>query len=292
MSFNDPFECRPLAYFDMEDPRSDEWFRSQLKSRGVKKPSERFLFKRRFRKEWGKPRPLREPGFEGKWILESTGIYSLTLKPDDTLMWAHYASEHMGVCIRFDTQQWPFNLAWKVDYATEYPIINGAIDSGDETLKKSVLTKALCWKYEAEWRLIMRTLDPEERRRLAGRSDQIAQWTLAEWRPGIYQIPTTAIREVIFGLRVPSEEKERIAVRLQEAQSTAKCFEVRRSVSTYQLEIFELHPRARTLNCRLRRRGDDRVAVLRAFAMWPGRVLDTHFSHRRKREAKWRLRRA
>jgi hypothetical protein len=51
------------------------------------------------------------------------GILALTANPAHTLMWAHYADSHKGVCIGLSTRQKPLNGARPVHYMNEIPVI-------------------------------------------------------------------------------------------------------------------------------------------------------------------------
>ncbi|MBU0903419.1 MAG: DUF2971 domain-containing protein [Gammaproteobacteria bacterium] len=49
------------------------------------------------------------------------GILCLTEDPLNILMWSHYAHNHTGICIGFDTESSPFNSAKQVTYNGERP---------------------------------------------------------------------------------------------------------------------------------------------------------------------------
>ncbi len=76
-------------------------------------------------------------------------IYCLTEDPASPLMWGHYAASHTGICLEFDTRLNPFPAVEQVQYLTTYPA-RDLPTMGQEPL----VTKAIYWAYEAEWRLI------------------------------------------------------------------------------------------------------------------------------------------
>ncbi len=93
---------------------------------------------------------------------EQRGIACFSAHVTDLMMWSHYADGHRGFCLEFDTSLPPFSRALEVNYSDSVPTID-PIDvlvekyreaDGNELLKAFVLTKALCWSYEREWRLI------------------------------------------------------------------------------------------------------------------------------------------
>lgn len=100
-------------------------------------------------------------------LLEDVKILCLTVRPDNGLMWSHYADSHKGVVLRFrsipafDT---PYGLAKPVNYVDEIPPLVGEQELADsfagvgtfdkaEILNRAVYTKAADWRYEEEWRL-------------------------------------------------------------------------------------------------------------------------------------------
>lgn len=92
---------------------------------------------------------------------ELVGILCLTEKPDNLLMWAHYAESHQGFVIEFDSTDVFFNQRLssedelrhirKVEYSKKRPTFNlSEIQSFTPFLIKS-----LDWEYEQEWRMLM-----------------------------------------------------------------------------------------------------------------------------------------
>ena len=77
----------------------------------------------------------------------------------------HYAASHQGVCVEFDTSKWPVAmrpLLFPVSYLDERPTYHfprgpGQADRREWTLEmaKALTTKAKCWSYEEEWRLLV-----------------------------------------------------------------------------------------------------------------------------------------
>jgi hypothetical protein len=82
------------------------------------------------------------------------GIYCLTPDPLSTLMWAHYGANHTGICLEFHVSNLLFLKALAVEYQVEYPEILTEELYTRETVAKVLLTKAECWRYEEEFRLI------------------------------------------------------------------------------------------------------------------------------------------
>jgi len=86
--------------------------------------------------------------------VDALGILSLSSKPDSALMWSYYANSHKGMCLGFDTSDKMFQSAHAVRYqrkAPEYRLDGPPLANAEAF----VLTKALKWKHEEEWRIIM-----------------------------------------------------------------------------------------------------------------------------------------
>ena len=93
---------------------------------------------------------------------EQRGIACFSATVADIMMWSHYADGHRGLCLEFDTAQPPFNKAQEVHYVDTPPLLSPvdvlvedpSDDKNDTLLRAFVLTKARCWSYEQEWRLM------------------------------------------------------------------------------------------------------------------------------------------
>ncbi len=105
--------------------------------------------------------------YQKKIVAEKFGIFSLTKKNKNILMWSHYGDSHKGVCVRFngkklydfiikDCVMKKLVISWDyVLYQSKYPVLNPyELDERDRVLK-SLLIKSSSWKYENEFRLIL-----------------------------------------------------------------------------------------------------------------------------------------
>jgi len=78
------------------------------------------------------------------------------------ILWAYYASNYSGVCFEFSTLH-TFHNVCKVEY-NDHP--SKVFDEEElyveafEILKKALLVKSNCWKYEKEWRLFADEYSP------------------------------------------------------------------------------------------------------------------------------------
>lgn len=104
---------------------------------------------------------------ESRKIITSTQVLCLSEVFDNILMWSHYAKNHTGAVLRFsciDYLDSAWGVAQPVKYEAAMPTLwneNEFIEfmSGQrvlnvrEVLDKALLSKAVEWSYEKEWRL-------------------------------------------------------------------------------------------------------------------------------------------
>jgi len=131
------------------------------------------------------------------------GALSLSEDPKNDLMWSHYAEDHRGYLLGFDSTHPYFNEKItpsdelrhlrKIIYTKERPKINLMKTNGVELF----LTKGMNWQYELEWR-IMRPF-----------RDAIEVIERMPYPIYLFNFPPSAISEIILGFRM-SEEKKKI----------------------------------------------------------------------------------
>jgi hypothetical protein len=87
---------------------------------------------------------------------ENIGIFSMSAKRDNLLMWSHYADCHRGICIEFKTTEGALFGCDLLDvyYDGNYPRLNVCDDVDFEFVKRCLRTKSADWDYEKEWRII------------------------------------------------------------------------------------------------------------------------------------------
>lgn len=116
-----------------------------------------------------------------KWASFEWGILCLTKRPDNFVMWAHYAAAHRGFLLEFDSENIFFNahsvdyIDWlwfgegppfshpgfgnirDVDYTQQRPYT----DNAEEIPLDSFFTKSKDWEYEEEVRMIFPIHTPD-----------------------------------------------------------------------------------------------------------------------------------
>ena len=95
-------------------------------------------------------------------LRENSGVVSLSESCESLLMWAHYASNHQGMCVEYDllsiNQQLKFTPVPVIYSSERFRADSFNINSvGSESFRvlTHILTsKSLEWSYEKEWRII------------------------------------------------------------------------------------------------------------------------------------------
>jgi hypothetical protein len=167
-SFNDPFDLRAVFSFDAPPEqqradflRSSRMFAPHLSNAEHEADADRVM------REALNPENISVTTsvfqlMHNRLMTSAVGVYCVSERCDDVLMWAHYADSHKGVCLEFDGYSSLMAQAQQVDYVEMRPSINPYLsDDPVATMEKAFLTKAEQWKYEGEWRLI-RTEGPGE----------------------------------------------------------------------------------------------------------------------------------
>lgn len=92
---------------------------------------------------------------------DTRGVLAFSATCESVLMWSHYADEHRGICIEFDTSELPHNQLSNVRYDGDRSVKASDVYAwklgGDESAAKRAFdthfySKAPDWHYEQEWR--------------------------------------------------------------------------------------------------------------------------------------------
>ena len=163
-SLNDPFEFKFTVSFDASLEAKIKKYSPFLqrtenlnKDKANAKAKEFFISKDSIvMRQWEEQR-LKELN---EILFSKTCICCFSEKKDDILMWAHYASSHEGVCLRFEPKG-PNGIrfiarAFEVNYPEDdnYPNIDFYNDTWETFVEQSVLTKSKHWIYEKERRQV------------------------------------------------------------------------------------------------------------------------------------------
>ena len=141
-----------------------------------------------------------------KGFNENIGVLALTEKPDNLLMWAHYAQNHKGFVIEFDGDHEYFHKQLsssdelrylrKVRYSDKRPNIRLS------TLEEATdifLTKSKEWEYEQEWRIMRPLRDATETINVNGEAIHL------------FSFPPDCVTGIIFGCRTQPRLRQEIS---------------------------------------------------------------------------------
>jgi Protein of unknown function (DUF2971) len=209
-NFNDPFEFLPKirgeitdeeieAKFD-EPAYRENYFRYHLEQGivGSRDDFEKWLEANKvqllaamttaYRGRDYKPQDFREIA------ARKFGVTCFTPKRDNLLMWAHYADNHKGLVIGVEKEFFGpliYEVAYEPERVVYSPVMTG--DPRTSTTVTVLRTKSPDWRYEEEQRAII-------------------PWALCIEESGhwFYPIHPSAIKEVIFGVRIDSALRQSI----------------------------------------------------------------------------------
>ena len=212
--FNDPFEFRPR----IQSVASEEHVRAyvednfeqlveqQLDKYGalIKAPPQPALKELLYQQKARIPELFRllEPPMIAKVsslldgaLNQNVGVLCLSEVRDSILMWGHYAENHRGFVVGFDskhpffslrrTEQDEFGILRQVDYQRKRPIVTLSDTSSPAWFQ----TKSEQWAYEKEWRIV-RVL-----------SDANCQLQCTPFPICLFDFPADAVLELIVGMR-------------------------------------------------------------------------------------------
>lgn len=86
---------------------------------------------------------------------ENVGVCSFAGDARNILMWAHYASNHSGVCLQFQVAAdiSIFSRALTIEYSSDYPVVDYFEDI-QKSFIPTLFRKSNEWKYEMERRIV------------------------------------------------------------------------------------------------------------------------------------------
>ena len=97
--------------------------------------------------------------------IRTCGVASLSATPFEVLMWSHYADNHRGICIEYErtaNNDLGGSACRRVEYSNRRPITKDLsfFQDPEGFTNRILYTKAPCWKYELEWRLVFFSKEP------------------------------------------------------------------------------------------------------------------------------------
>lgn len=152
-------------------------------------------------------------------INRNFGIYTLTTKNSNLLMWSHYANSHKGFCVGFNTEK-----LFKLVMGTIGPVIYDNVmpfvpmfEEGLEGITRLLNTKSKDWKYEDEYRMV---------------KSFAANKT--------FTFEENIINEVIIGLNMNENSKDEIKELVKTKFPETKLFEATKDLNEFKLNIIPI----------------------------------------------------
>ncbi len=128
-TFNDPFESRPNVTVHSGTIKKELFFKQAIRRNfpnSDRKQRREILSKSR--RAAARDKEYYHKAFDD--VIKGFGVYCLSEKRDDILMWSHYADAHYGLCLEFNAR--PGSLFWeayKVSYQGDWQPGSIASDS-------------------------------------------------------------------------------------------------------------------------------------------------------------------
>ncbi|MEL7937700.1 DUF2971 domain-containing protein [Pseudomonas delhiensis] len=199
-------------------------------------------------------------------MIDSLGIVSLAENRDNLLLWAHYASNHYGMCLGFEWNETGLPPAEEVIYQNRYRTLEYYSYTEAELAAISLLQKSADWAYEREWRSVAKpevnyitSFAPDEHFKkelelLKSNPDQSSfhsEEALIEKYTFLVQNVTaegsgpkvfnqSALKEVVFGMRMSQSDVKDHINTIEGYGFKPKFFQARKNPNRYQVDIHEL----------------------------------------------------
>ncbi len=208
-SFNDPFDCRAYLVADPNVAEMREAHR-QMTTRYSEAEAEELLVQ--------VLDPDRHDEFERQVQCVQDeyhrrfGVFCTSEVDDSIPMWAHYAGNHTGVCIQYDTKYLRNAVAKRIGQVVYSPHLPARSFFGRPLDDRLLLTKADSWSYEREWRWFG---EPGQERRL----------------------PPRAISGVVLGFRMSDEDRREVRSWLAGRRPTVRVLTAVPRTKDYGLDI-------------------------------------------------------
>ncbi len=152
------------------------------------------------------------------------GVYCFTEKQDSIIMWAHYANNHKGCCLKFDFQEYvlrsiekekdyfPFSFLHSIKYSDTYPVSVFGEEDADPKKNSFYMCKSKDWQYEKEWRAIMYDTRPKGLIPGISIGGEIIDEPIIKRMEGsgLYPLDKNLINGIVLGCKMEDNEKESI----------------------------------------------------------------------------------
>lgn len=166
-------------------------------------------------------------------INREIGALCVTENSKSIVMWSHYASDHKGFVVGFDSEDAFFchrmndpediGVLTPLNYSEKRPYVKKEDIERGESLPDILFTKNKEWSYEREWRII----------RFLRNADEITE------NIHLFRVPGSAIQEVIFGCKIEQSTTENLLKSINQNPNLkhVRLFNARLSKLRYEMEV-------------------------------------------------------
>jgi len=213
--FNDPFDSKIKLSYEGTKKKWKEYLLQALERRIPDLTKEQRLAEVDRIIEEGRYKQI--PDNISYSFLDKIGVFCMSEKKDHILMWSHYSASHTGFCLEFNATTEFFGRSQKIIYKLNYPKVNYFKSTQLEQIETCLLTKAIFWKYEQEWRVI----DHDK-------------------GPGIKYFPGELLTGVVMGCRITEENRKKVFKWCNGREYRPKLYEARVKKRKFGLDIVEI----------------------------------------------------
>lgn len=160
------------------------------------------------------------------------GILSLCKNSRSILMWSHYAGEHTGFVVGFDSDAGFFShqadepteigQLRPVRYVKNRPAVDVDMIKNEQPIPDFLFSKNQEWSYEQEWRIV----------RFLKNADEISDQNIH-----LFKVPPTAIREVILGCHAQPNVEEGLSAGMKKNPDLSHVKFFKAALSRTQFEM-------------------------------------------------------
>ena len=147
-------------------------------------------------------------------VTAQVGVLCLSDVYDDILMWSHYADNHRGICLIFETNYEFFANAIPVRYQQARPRVNQITQTTEQMLENAIFTKSSAWAYEKEWRILHYLQGVGER-----------------------QSPPTAMKAIMLGVALSGTDRRLVEAWVKASQAKPTVLRAMPSPSEFSIRI-------------------------------------------------------
>lgn len=256
-TFNDPFDCAVSLIPELERKSLLKLLISHLENKNKKDKKTEAMIEL-LNKALNDPDKYFEDLQEYNELVESLrnineeaikhiGVISLSALDDNMLMWSHYADQHQGFCVEFNRDKHnslgskktlPVRYTHKLPKFRLEDLLGSASKERQEILHSMVLSKALDWSYEQEWRY------------------------LNECGNVLVNL-NSKITGIIFGARMPQIHRDTLIEVVNKYHTNVSFKEVRLKSDGFGLEVIDYSPKESTSSSKEQKNIEDKLQLIK-----------------------------